>query len=300
MHLDVLRVFDFQRHKHLLRLEPKMLPPASMKLLAFSFLAAKILSAQIQVLGIATSSDFSPILPSPGSLASVFVSGLTGISGIVQASGYPLPYNLGGISVTVYGTPAPILAVADVGGSYQQINIQVPFSSDINTLIQVTQSGQVGTFAPPGNSGLWGVFFANATRQGVLQHADYSLVTAANPAKPGEVLVAYATDLAAYNAISNAPPIGMPANATPLPAIDNPGVWELQVYVNSQLTTSQYTGLTPSLAGVFQVNFVVPALTGAGTASLQIIDFPSCFGFSDLCPEVKKSNSVTFPVGSAN
>ena len=274
-----------------------------MRRLAFFFLMATTLTAQIQVLAVATSSDFTPDVPAPGSLASVFVQGLTGISGIVQASGYPLPYTLAGVSVTVYGNPAPILAVANWGESYEQINIQVPVlpvPSDSNWQIQVTQSGQSGAMTPVGNSGRWGVFFADAKGQGVLQHADYSLVTAANPAKPGEVLVAYATNLAAYGTVSNAPPIGVAASADPLPRIDNLVLWTLQAQVNGQAAASQYMGLTPGLAGVFQVNFVVPMSVGPGTASLQILNTPACLYFGSICPYQMTSNPVTFPVGSAN
>lgn len=271
-----------------------------MKWLAFLFMATEILSAQIQVLAVATSSDFTQALPAPGSLASVGVKGLTGISGIVQASGYPLPFTLAGVSVTVYGTPAPILAVADLGESYdhlQQVNIQAPSVLGNSLQIQVTQTGQSGAMTPLRSSGLWGVFFSDANGKGVLQHSDYSLVTVANPAKPGEVLVAYATNLAVYDAVSNAPLIGMAASPDPLPRIDNPGIWSLQVRVNGQSATSQYVGLTPGLAGVFQVNFVVPPSTGVGIASLQITAVPSCLGFGGLCPDLKISNPVTFPVG---
>lgn len=271
-----------------------------MRWLTFFFLMTEISSAQIQVLAVATSSDFTQVLPAPGSLASVFVAGLTGISGIVQADGYPLPYTLAGVSVTVYGAPAPILAVADLGGSYGQINIQVPLASDSTLQVRVAQAGQSGAMTPIGGSGRWGVFFADANGQGVLQHADYSLVTVANPAKPGEVLVAYATNLAAYDAVSNAPPIGTAARPDPLPRIDKPGVWSLQAQVNGQSAASQYMGLTPGLAGVFQVNFVLPMSLGPGTASLQILGIPDCFGFGALCPAPKRSNPITFSVGSTN
>ena len=62
-------------------------------------------------------------------------------------------------------------------------------------------------------------------------------MTAANPAKPGEVLVACATNLAAYSAVSNAPQIGMAASADPLPRIDNPGLWTLRVRGLRQLNS---------------------------------------------------------------
>jgi uncharacterized protein (TIGR03437 family) len=272
-----------------------------MKWLVLLFLTTEVVSADIHVLSVAASSDFTSGLPAAGSLASIFVSGLTGIRGVVQANGYPLPYSLDGTSVTVYGAPAPIVAVADLGGSYEQINIQVPVALDFKLPIQVTQSGVSGemtAFAPVG--GPWGVFFALAKGQGVLQHADYSLVTDANPSKPGEVLVAYGTNLAGYESVSNAPPIGEAARADPLPKIDIPGIWNLQVQVNGQQTPWLYMGLTPESAGVFQVNFVVPASLGPGVATLEVLGIPYCYGFGSFCPDVKRSNRVTFPMGAAN
>jgi uncharacterized protein (TIGR03437 family) len=82
-------------------------------------------AAQIRVLAVTTSAGFTPGLPSAGSLASIGLTGLAGIQGVQTVTGYPLPYELEGVSVTVNGTPAPILAVADLG-AYQQVNIQVP------------------------------------------------------------------------------------------------------------------------------------------------------------------------------
>ncbi|HEY4360605.1 MAG TPA: hypothetical protein VGN17_06535 [Bryobacteraceae bacterium] len=267
-------------------------------------MTAGMACAQIQVIGMGTSSDFTSSLPATGSLASIFVKGLTGITGVVQASGSPVPDTLAGVSVTIYGSPAPILAIADVNdlyGHWQQINIQIPLPPPGQTgngpLILVTQSGETGAGAAPGFYGQWGVFFADAKKNGVLQHADYSLVTAANPARPGEMLVAYATNLADYDSISNAPAIGMPAGADPLPRVDQPGLFSYYANVNGVRVETPYVGLSPGLIGVFQVNFVVPSSIGPSLATLQMIGFPSCFGFGALCPNVKQSNVITFPVG---
>ena len=53
----------------------------------------------------------------PGSLGSVFLSGLLGdIDGVVQGNQVPFPTTLEGVSVTVNGTPAPIIAVINVNG----------------------------------------------------------------------------------------------------------------------------------------------------------------------------------------
>src|SRR5258708_29149952 len=111
-----------------------------MRMLLIAMVTAGCLFGQIRVLGVAVSSDFTQDLPAMGSLASIAVTGLTGIVGVIPAVGFPLPYSLAGISVTVGGVPAPILAVADVGSMHgtnlQQINVQVPqWSGSVNAVV---------------------------------------------------------------------------------------------------------------------------------------------------------------------
>ena len=95
-----------------------------------------------------TGSAYSAPVPfaiAPGALTTIFVQGLgNGITGVVQASGLPLPTKLSGISVSLRQTespqgplPVPILAVFPVQecrtavfpscGKLTGINIQVPF-----------------------------------------------------------------------------------------------------------------------------------------------------------------------------
>lgn len=254
------------------------------------------LRAQINILVLASSSDFTPTFPVEGSLASIGLTGLTGINGVVQASGFPLPYSLAGVTVTVNGSVAPILAVAD-HGLYQQINIQMPPAiAAQNRVVRVTQNGQSSqtTLNEGYDSNHWSVFFADSNNRGVFQHADYSLVTDAHPAKPGEALIAYATNLASYALIPNAPPIGDAAMADPLPAIDVSQTSSWRVDVRGHAAQLLYAGLTPGLAGVFQLNFIVPAEESPGPATLQIITNASCSG-SALCM-IALSRPVWFPV----
>ena len=58
--------------------------------------------------GITNAASFNPGLPGPGGLATIFAHGVA-VSGIVEASEYPLPTALAGVSIVVDGTPAPIL-----------------------------------------------------------------------------------------------------------------------------------------------------------------------------------------------
>jgi tetratricopeptide (TPR) repeat protein len=96
-------------------------------------------------------------------------------------------------------------------------------------------------------------------------HPNYqwALSQHANPAKPGEVVVAYASNLADYYFEPNAPPIGLPALVDPLPAFRAPTIWNIKLNVNDQSAAVLYMGLTPGLGGVFQINFAVPVGTAA-------------------------------------
>jgi len=71
---------------------------------------------------------------------------LTSIVGIQGATHYPLPYQIGGVSVSLNGDPAPLLAVANLG-EYQQINIQMPTGG--RGTIEVSQSGNTGNSSTP-------------------------------------------------------------------------------------------------------------------------------------------------------
>src|SRR5262249_1496240 len=96
-------------------------------LLAAAF--ATQLCGQIHLLGVTTSAGFATGMPGPGSLATIFCTGLTGIHGALGADQVPLPTQIAGVRV-IYGDAfeAPLLAVADLG-TYQIVNFEVPWES---------------------------------------------------------------------------------------------------------------------------------------------------------------------------
>jgi uncharacterized protein (TIGR03437 family) len=234
-------------------------------------------SAQIQLLAVTDAATFTPGLPFAGSLATVFCTGLTGISGVQSATSYPLPDQISGVSVTIDGTSAPLLAVANQGG-YQQINIQVPSLPGISGLfgsqtIEVMQSGQSGSlhFQWPST---WGVFFTDSSGNVTAQHADNSAVTPNSPARPGEVLTLYATNLVSLGDVTNAPAIGAAAQSNPLAtvpmSVTTPDENIVRgVSINGTNASISYFGLTPGVAGVFQINLQVPNNTPNGEAILM-------------------------------
>ncbi len=111
---------------------------------------ASALGQPIQIAALTNSADFQPSLPQPGSLASIFCTGLQGPPGVIAAPPqYPLPAQLvvAGSPVTVWISfiQAPILAIAFENG-YQQINVQVPWQVPQDPLfVQVFQGSNQGS-----------------------------------------------------------------------------------------------------------------------------------------------------------
>ena len=155
--------------------------------------------AQISNIKVVSAASFGPGLPANGSLGTVFCTGLA-VQGVVSAEKTPLPTTLAGVTVTIGGVLAPLLAVAELGG-YQQINFQVPLEVPINadgtTQVLVGQGTVQGLTTASNDFSAPGEFFRDpVTQYGIFQHSrDYSLVTQANPATAGETIVAYLTGL---------------------------------------------------------------------------------------------------------
>jgi uncharacterized protein (TIGR03437 family) len=240
-----------------------------------------------QNITVTSAASFQRGLPPKGSLGTVFCTGLQ-VQGVIYATAYPLPRMLGGVSLTVGGAPAPILAVADLGG-YQQVNFEVPQealpSSDetwtVTAIQNATQvAAQIEMSQSPGD------FFQVGADLGAFQHAsDYSLVTEQNPALPGEVLVGYLTGLPGTQPTV---PTGEAAPFSPLAVVPQPNtitsVDQFAILLNGtviangcsvanvpcQASNVLFLGLAPGIVGVYQVNFVVPPSTGAGNLTVQL------------------------------
>ncbi len=200
---------------------------------------------------------------SPGEFVTAFGSNLA--SGTVQA-GAPYPATLGGVTVTVNGSAAPIYLV-----SQGQINFLVPYEVTGSTanIIVKNSLGTSNTVALPlsGTSpGIYSVDFSGAG-YAVILHADYSLVNATSPAKPGETVQVFLTGLGAV-----APPAadGVAAPSSPLSKVSLTSS-QLLVYMNGQPAAVQFAGLAPGFPGLYQLNVTVPTnLTATGEVDIAI------------------------------
>jgi uncharacterized protein (TIGR03437 family) len=183
-----------------------------------------------------------------GSWATAFGAHLATSERGWSPTGTTLPTSLDGTRVQVNGIDAAVSYVKP-----GQVNFLVPDRVNIG-------DGVVQVFTPSGASRTVTVQIADAQpeffndgRDVAAQHADYSLVTAASPARPGETIVLWGTGFG-----QTWPPIStstLPAVGAPLA---DPG--GLQVTVGGRTAAVRYAAMT--LAGVYQINLVVPDLSG--------------------------------------
>jgi uncharacterized protein (TIGR03437 family) len=201
----------------------------------------------------------------PGSLVSIFGS----FPGATQAlaGAIPLPDSLGQVSVTVDGTPAPML-FANSG----QINVQIPWHTASGTAKVVVNSN--GTIEPSFNLAMQtvapGIFTtASGVGQAIAINPDGSLAgpsgsipgLAVRPAKPGDFLVILATGL---GPVTPSLTDGVAAsdalrNADTMPT----------VMIGGAAAPVTFAGLSPQFVGVNQINVTVPSGV-SGTVSLEM------------------------------
>ena len=103
----------------------------------------------------------------------------------------------------------------------------------------------------------------NSSVPAIVHSADFSLVTAANPAKAGEILSLFAKGLGPVRPSVDP---GQPFPASPLAVVNSP----VEVKVDGAAAEILAAVGYPGSADAYQVNFRVPAGTGRGTASLQV------------------------------
>ena len=227
-------------------------------------------------LGVVNAASFAPpTYPvSGGTLISAFGSGLAPAS--EQAQAIPLPTNLGGVSVTVNGVPAPLLFVS--GG---QINLQVPFgASGSSATIVVNNNGTASNeVSVPLAASSPGIFSVDGTGfgPGTVVHADFSLVSEAAPAAVAETVIIFLTGLGELS-----PPIpdGAAGPVDPLSRTTDP---DLLVLFGSEAGTVLFSGAAPGFVGLYQINVTIPNPVVTGAAVPVVIFTGNAFScFTDI------------------
>ena len=207
--------------------------------------------------GIVNSASLEPGLVA-GSLATVYVAGVRDEPGIELAPALPLPATLAGVSVTVNGFPAPILAVSNTNGA-EKIAFQVPFeTAGPMASVVVSRSGlssaavdvRVADFQP-------GVYSS------AVHNAEFILVPEQQPLMRGEFATIYASGL---GRVTNRPATGAAASDSPLSSVEE----EVGVTLADVPCEIQFAGLSPNFAGIYQLIFLVPADAPTGLQDLVV------------------------------
>lgn len=200
----------------------------------------------------------------PGSIFAIYGSGMA--SGMLPAAKLPLPTQILSTTVTVNGEAAPLFYVSAV-----QINAQMPLDVQPGVAtVAVTNgsstSNSVAVTVPA--TATPGIFVQYPTNQAVVQNEDLSLNSAAAPAHVGDEVVAYFTGGGPVNA-SGPLNTGAPSPSNGL----SPTVESASVTVGGVASPSvPYAGLTATLVGVYQVNFVIPQIAAGQRTLVLTID----------------------------
>jgi len=199
--------------------------------------------------------DFTTGPFAPGSIVSIFGAGLSfETDGIPAGNSNTLPDYLGDVRVYVNNLTSPMIYVCPT-----QINFVVPDNLLTGSFpLRVVRQGVTGPEVTIALVAAAPRLFATDAGFAIAQHgADYSVITPAAPALPGEVIVVYATGLG-----STAP------EPQPFDIPQYPGllVNSLQMFLDgAQVSPDRifYAGLTPGSAGVYQINVTLPDVMGS-------------------------------------
>ena len=185
----------------------------------------------------------------PGAIMSIFGANFS--DGVYSSASYPLPTVLGPTSVTVDGLQAPLFYVSPT-----QINFQMPSAVLTTGGNVVVNNGAAGFRAsPPKRAALSSVdpgIFVTPDGRAAALNGDLTPHTAKTPIPAGGYLVLYLTG---QGAVTPAVADGTAAPAEPLSIINA----AVTVTIGSKNAEVTYQGLAPSLAGVAQLNVIVPA-----------------------------------------
>lgn len=216
--------------------------------------------------GVVNAADYTAAV-APGSLIAVFGSGLAASTS--SASITPLPTSIAGTSVEVNGQAIPLFFV-----SAGQVNGQMPFGLSGTVAVRVrTAAGlspAVNLAVSPSAPRLFTKTMDGKGDPILVHGADWSMVTAASPAQPGEFLILFLTGL---GAVSPAIPAGAPGgdNAANGP-LNQIAAGAATVTFGGKPATVVFAGLAPGFAGLYQINFQVPEAATGGTVVVATRD----------------------------
>lgn len=209
----------------------------------------------------------------PGGVIQVYGSGFA--PALISPGVVPLQNQISGTYMLIGSTQVPLFFVSGAVLAAQvpfeiPVNQQYPAVVSVNNALTLPETLNIVAMQP-------GVDFNVADQTVLAQRLDGSLVSAANPAHPGESLTLY---LAGMGATNPAVPTG---SATPQQTLV---ATQPTVTLNGETVNVGYAGLTPTGIGLYQINLTVPTDAPAGLLDLAIMQ------------GTVAANATKLPVGS--
>ena len=233
----------------------------------------------INPIGITNAANYTPITNAyaPGELVDLYgtFGAATKVDGVL-----PIPTTLSGVQVFVNGRAAPVYLV-----SQNQISALIPYeiSGEYFATFQVavngSKSNKVTVYADNSAPGIY-TLGESGIGAGAILHSDYSVVTDASPAVPGETVLMFMNGL---GTVTPQLADGEAAPDSPLSVSDEASGTSVLLNdgVDSPARASiSFAGLAPGFVGLYQVNFTVPS---SGLANGDVlIEFNTPEAFNEM------------------
>ena len=211
----------------------------------------------------------------PGDWVAIFGQQLH-VGALVLATVFPLSGTLGGATVFVNGTPAPVYFVSE-----SQIDFQMPYATPAgDATVRVDRDGQKGNtvsvkivpaaprllqFSYPGLEGYAEAYINSSTVFAVPVTTGIS----SSPAHAGDTVVFFAFGLGQTvpAAMDGAAP-----TASPIPGTPQMIIGQSSLPTSGVTVAPSYAGLTPGSVGVYQINVPLPSNVPRGNAVSATLD----------------------------
>jgi uncharacterized protein (TIGR03437 family) len=218
------------------------------------------------IVNAASAGQAIPQVVAPGSYVAIYGTNLAGSGNPNPTAGQPLPTTLNGAQLTLGGLPLPLLYA-----SPSQVNAVIPQGIAPNAaypLVVVngtTQSVPVPLTVTELQPGAYTLDMSGSGAGIVTGAASGQLITASNPAHAGQNLVIYMTGLGALT--------GANGEQEPVDGAIAPTSTIYHTQSNVSVTIggvavplAQFSGLTPTLTALYQVNVQMPSGVAPGLA----------------------------------
>lgn len=205
-----------------------------------------------------------------GDIAAVFGSQFT-YGDPQAASSLPLSTTINDVQVLVNGTAAPLYFV-----SPGQINFEVPIDASTANggagTVQVVRNGQAGNMIYVDINARVPRFIVYGGGYGIMTTPDGTLTgVPSHPVSSGDTIVIYVVGLGPTSPVV---PSGTASPSSPLAKV--PGTTQVCFGVETPFNqapcaTASFSGLTPELAGLYQINVTIPKGIASGNSTMTLL-----------------------------